>query len=322
MIKKFFIKLFFSVCISDMKGIKWLWDASFQMRSNHSTVSLMATLASSSFHLPVQIQDILPFHRLKSLQFTAENLRCACFSQLILVGKIPLYRGTWQHFGSHLYRWRRTTHAALKAALVIGSEVLWWTQELAWITLTWGALQVSESFNGPPPRHRKPFSLHHLSALEHVEVLSILGMSDADLSFDKVVAPRTRTLFGISVEYPLFTCYSGRIWAQRVYVCISVIGPGVVRIEATLVAADIGVSTCSIHMILHSLARTALTATSRNMLRAHLRLLKAEFARALSRCWLIHHRKTPAIFANVSISTRAIGVVNLGTPSACKYAHF
>ena len=147
-------------------------------------------------------------------------------------------------------------------------------------------------------------------------------MSDADLSFDEVVTSWASTLFGISLEYPLFTCNCGRICAQRVNVSISVIGESVVRIEATLVAADIGVTTCSVHMILQVLARTALTTTSRNMLRAHLRLLKAELSRALSRSRLIHHRKTPAILANVSISTSAISVVDFGTPSACKYAHY
>ena len=147
-------------------------------------------------------------------------------------------------------------------------------------------------------------------------------MSDTDLSLDKVITSWAGTLSGIRLEYPLFTCNCGRICAQRVYVGISVIGESVVRIEAALVAADIGVTACSIHMILQVLARTALTTTSRNMLRAHLRLLKAELSRALSRSRLVHHRKTPAILANVSISTSAIGVVDFGTPSACKYAHY
>ena len=147
-------------------------------------------------------------------------------------------------------------------------------------------------------------------------------MSDADLSFDEVVTFWAGTLSSISLEYPLFTCNCGRICAQRVNVGISVISESVVRIEATLVAADIGVTTCSVHMILQVLARTALTTTSRNMLRAHLRLRKAELPGALSRGRHVHHRKTPAILANVSISTSAISVVDFGTPSACKYAHF
>ena len=288
----------------------------------YSAASLMALLASSSFHLPVQIQDILPFHGLQSLKFTAENLRRVCLPWIFVVrpGQILL---CWEtiHHASHLDRWRRSTHVAPNTLLVIGGEVLWWTQELASILLTWGRLQVSEFINWPLPRHGKPFSLHHLHSLNHGKGLSILGMSDADLSFDEVVTPRAGTLFGISVEYPLLTCNWGRIWAERVHVSISVIGPGVVRVEATLITVNIGVSTSSIHVVLQVFTRTALTATSRNMLRAHFRLLKAEFARCLSRCRLVHHRKATAILANVSISTSAIGVVNLGTPSACKNAH-
>ena len=92
--------------------------------------------------------------------------------------------------------------------------------------------------------------------------------------------------------------------------------------EATLVAADVGVSTCSIHMIINGLSRTALSATSRNVRRTNLRLRKAKFTRALSRSWLVHHRKTSAVLANISVSTSAIGVVDFGAPSACKYAHF
>ena len=92
--------------------------------------------------------------------------------------------------------------------------------------------------------------------------------------------------------------------------------------EAALVAADVGVPTCTVHMILHGLARTALSTTSRNVLRAHLRLHEAEFAVALSWCWHVHHRKAPAVLANVSISTSTICVVDFGASSACKYAHF
>ena len=287
----------------------------------YSAASLMALLASSSLHLPVQIQDILPFHGLQSLKFTTENLRRVCLPLIfLLVGQILL---SWEtiHHGSHLDRWRRSTHVAPNTLLVIGSKVLWWSQVLASILLTWGRLQVSEFFNGPLPRHGKPISLHHLHRLNHGKGSSILFMSDADLSFDEVVTPRAGTLFGISVKYSLFTCNWCRIWAKRVYIGISVIGPGVVRVEATLITVNIGVSTSTIHVVLQVFARTALTATSRNMLRAHFRLLIAEFARGLSRCWLVHHRKATAIFANVSISTSAIGVVNLGTPSACKNAH-
>ena len=285
----------------------------------YSAASLMALLANSSFHLPVQIQDILPFHGLQSLKFTAENLRRVCLPLIFVVGQILLCWETIQH-ASHLDRWRRST-VAHNTLLVIGSEVLWWTQELASILLTWGRLQVSEFINGPLPRHGKSFSLHYLHRLNHGKGLSILGMSDTDLSFDEVVTPWAGTFFGISVEYPLLSCNWGRIWAKRVHVSIPVIGIGVVRVEATLITVNIGVSTSSIHIILQVFARTALTATSRNMLRAHFRLRKAKFARTLSRCWLVHHRKATAIFANVSISTSAIGVVNLGTPSACKYAH-
>ena len=92
--------------------------------------------------------------------------------------------------------------------------------------------------------------------------------------------------------------------------------------EATLVAADVRVTTRTVHMILHGLARTALSTTSRNVLRAHLRLHEAEFAVALGRCWHVHHRKASAVLTNVSVSTSAIGVVDFGASSACKYAHF
>ena len=92
--------------------------------------------------------------------------------------------------------------------------------------------------------------------------------------------------------------------------------------EATLVAADVRVTTRTVHMILHGLARTALSTTSRNVRRTKLRLRKAKFTRALSRSWLVHHRKTSTVLANISVSTSAIGVVDFGAPSACKYAHF
>ena len=133
----------------------------------YSAASLMALLASSSLHLSVQIQDILPFHGLQSLKFTTENLRCVCLPLIfLLVGQILL---SWEtiHHTSHLDRWRRSTHIAPNTLLVIGSEVLWWTQELASILLTWGRLQISEFINGPLPRHWKPFSLHHLHRLNH-----------------------------------------------------------------------------------------------------------------------------------------------------------
>ena len=147
-------------------------------------------------------------------------------------------------------------------------------------------------------------------------------MPDADLSFDEVVPSRAGTFFGVRVEYPLLGLDCGGVGAQRVHVCISVIGVGVVRVEATLVAADVGVTACTVHMILHGLARTALSTTSRNVRRTDLRLLKAEFAGALGRSWLVHHRETPAVLTNVSVSTSAIGVVDFGAPSACKYTHF
>ena len=92
--------------------------------------------------------------------------------------------------------------------------------------------------------------------------------------------------------------------------------------EAALVAADVRVTSCSVYLILHSLSGTTLTSTSRDVLRTHLRLLKAKCPRALSRCRIVHYRKTTAVLTNVSVSTSAIGVVYFGAPSACKYAHY
>ena len=92
--------------------------------------------------------------------------------------------------------------------------------------------------------------------------------------------------------------------------------------EATLVAADVRVTTRSVHIILQSLTRTTLSSSSRNVRRANLRLLKGKSARTLGRCWMIHYCETSAVLANVSVSTSAIGVVYFGAPSACKYAHF
>ena len=136
-----------------------------------------------------------------------------------------------------------------------------------------------------------------------------------------MVPLRACTPSGIRVEHSSISLGCGWVRAQRVDICISVISEGVVEMEATLVATDIRVTTRSIRMILDGLARTALSSTSRDVRRTHLRLLKAKCPRSLCSCWMVRYRKTTTVIANVRIPTSTIGVIYFGPPGACKYAH-
>ena len=74
-------------------------------------------------------------------------------------------------------------------------------------------------------------------------------------------------------------------------------------------------------MVVHCFSGAALAATSRNMLRADLRVLESNTTTAHGTSWIIVHGEATAVPGHVRVSTSAICVVDLGAACACKDAH-
>ena len=74
-------------------------------------------------------------------------------------------------------------------------------------------------------------------------------------------------------------------------------------------------------MVVHCFSRAALATTSRNMLRADLRVLESNTTTAHGTSWIIVHGEAAAIPGHVRVSTGAVCVVDLGAACACKDAH-
>ena len=80
---------------------------------------------------------------------------------------------------------------------------------------------------------------------------------------------------------------------------------------------DVRVTACTIDMVVNSFSRASLSTTSRNMLGAHLRILRPDGASSHRTCWVVHVGEATAVFANISVSTSAIRVVDFGATCAC-----
>ena len=74
-------------------------------------------------------------------------------------------------------------------------------------------------------------------------------------------------------------------------------------------------------MVVHCFSGAALAATSRNMLRADLRVLESNTTTAHGTSWIIVHGEAAAIPGHVRVSTGAVCVVDLSAACACKDAH-
>ena len=70
-------------------------------------------------------------------------------------------------------------------------------------------------------------------------------------------------------------------------------------------------------MVVDGFARATLTATSCNMLRAHLRVLRSDCTSSHRTRWIVHVSEATTIFTDIGVSTSAVSVVDFGATCAC-----
>ena len=77
-----------------------------------------------------------------------------------------------------------------------------------------------------------------------------------------------------------------------------------------MVLGNIRVTSSAIHLVVNSLAWTALTTATTDVCGAGLTHLHAERASTRSSRWLVGHREAAAVCVHVGISSRAVCVVD------------
>ena len=133
-----------------------------------------------------------------------------------------------------------------------------------------------------------------------------------------VLARVDRALTCIGLQDFLLLLDAGRVAAERGDVGVAIVRIAVVRGEAALVAVDVGVTARTIDMVVDGLAWAALATSARDMLCAHRGHGGAHSATAHGTSWVVHFSETSAIPTDVSVSTCAVCVVDLGATCTCQ----
>eukprot|EP00354_Favella_ehrenbergii_P011028 CAMPEP_0170477898 /NCGR_PEP_ID=MMETSP0123-20130129/19058_1 /TAXON_ID=182087 /ORGANISM="Favella ehrenbergii, Strain Fehren 1" /LENGTH=241 /DNA_ID=CAMNT_0010749887 /DNA_START=455 /DNA_END=1180 /DNA_ORIENTATION=- len=168
-------------------------------------------------------------------------------------------------------------------------------------------------------RHRETLHLHSLASLQHAEVVAGFRRAKTALALDKVIL--VRALLAISIDSTLLHLDGLGVAAEGLDVGLLVVHPGVVACEAAMGRMDVRVAPRAIHLVVNRLSRAALAASACDMLWAHL-AWDGECSTSPCRRRQVIDCEATAVVAHVRVSTGTIGVVDLGSSSACEDAHF
>ena len=99
----------------------------------------------------------------------------------------------------------------------------------------------------------------------------------------------TGSLLVMSMQDPLLLLHGVGVPTERLHVSISVVHVGVVACEAALVAVDVRVASCAVHLIVNRLAWASLATATGNVLWGNaLVVCFSKTAASHSRCWIVH----------------------------------